>query len=701
VRPIAYSLLVSSLLLVVRPSWAQRSGPPASAQPPTQPAGSASPQMSPGQPRAPHYLDGRVVLETGQPSREPVSVVLNCRTNSLQIRTDLKGYFRFTFSEGVQSNADFSASNSDSLMSSVSRGVTFPGGIGELSASGESLTDCELQVSVAGYRPLTKTITPEAGNLGMIDVGTLRLSRIAGVQGAAITATSLRVPGRARKEFAKGDKEARSNQLKLATQHLEKAVAEYEEYAAAWYELGTIYSTNQETDKAHQAFEKAIAADPQYIAPYVNLANLQLQAQEYENAVGTAGKALDLDPSIPVANYVQAVGNFKLNRLDDAEKSAQQVEKGPHQNLPQVYALLADIFLMKSDYPNAAAQMRAYLNEFPGGPLAGEMQKKLDQIEKLAASSGSKSELLPVQSQTPPAVENIGESEPQQVQQALLEKPPAKASASPAAKRAKVDLWYPPDIDRVIPQVLPGTTCPLSDLLSKAGERIEELVQNVSKFTATERIQHQDVVGSDKLGVREIRRFNYLVSITRAANGNMNVEEYRDGSLSQFPDHVATLGTPALVLIFHPHEVTNFTMTCEGLGDWHAQPAWQVRFEERRSNNSISTMIIGGHVFNLRLRGRAWILADSYQVGRLETDLADQIPQIEMRLQHQNIEYRPVILPETKREIWLPSSTELYMDFRGHRFYRQHTFTDLQFFSVNVQQIIGDPRPKQIPTAPH
>jgi tetratricopeptide (TPR) repeat protein len=701
VNRIEYSLLLGGLVLMVSPSWAQRSGPPASPQPPTQPAGSASPSTGPQQTRAPHYLDGRVVLETGQPSREPVSVVLNCRTNSLQIRTDLQGYFRFTFGEGVQSNADFSASNSDNLMSSVSRGVNFPGGIGGFSASGGSLTDCELQVSVAGYRPLTKTITPDASDLGMIDVGTLRLSRIAGVRGVAISATSLRVPGRARKEFAKGDKEVRSNQLKSATQHLEKAVAEYEEYAAAWYELGTIYSTNQKKDKAHQAFEKAIAADPQYIPPYLSLSALELRNQEYEDAVDTAGKALELDPSISFATFIQAVGNFNLNRLDAAEKSAREVEKRPHQNFPQLHVLLADILLQKQDYSKAAVEMRAYLNEFPGGPLAGEMQKKLDQIEKLAASGGSKSELLPVQSQTPPAVENIGESEPQQVQQALLEKPPAEASALPAAKRAKIDLWYPPDIDRVIPRVLPGTTCPLSDLLSKAGKRIEELVQNVSKFTATESVQHQDVVGSDKLGVREIRRFNYLVSITRAANGNMNVEEYRDGSLGQFPDHVATLGTPALVLIFHPHEVTNFTMTCEGLGDWHAQPAWQVRFEERQSNNSISTVIIGGHVFNLRLRGRAWILADSYQVGRLETDLADQIPQIEMRLQHQNIEYRPVILPETKREIWLPSSTELYMDFRGHRFYRQHTFTDLQFFSVNVQQTIGDPRPKQIPTAPH
>jgi hypothetical protein len=267
----------------------------------------------------------------------------------------------------------------------------------------------------------------------------------------------------------------------------------------------------------------------------------------------------------------------------------------------------------------------------------------------------------------------------------------ARTSLS-ADLRTRTDRWVPPDIDRVIPQVAEGAACSLSDVLAAAGKRIEELVRNVDKFTARENVEHQNVDGSGALGTPEIRRFNYLVSISRAANGNMNVAEYRDGGLGQFPDHIATLGTPALVLIFHPHHLKNFNMTCEGLGQWRGRPAWQVRFEERQSGNSISTMVIGGRLFNLRLRGRAWILADSSQVARLETDLADEIPEIQMRLQHQNIEYRPVPLPEGRREIWLPSSTELYMDFRGHKFYRQHTFTNLQFFSVNVQQTFGDPK---------
>jgi hypothetical protein len=39
--------------------------------------------------------------------------------------------------------------------------------------------------------------------------------------------------------------------------------------------------------------------------------------------------------------------------------------------------------------------------------------------------------------------------------------------------------------------------------------------------------------------------------------------------------------------------------------------------------------------------------------------------------------------------MWLPSSVELYMDFRGHRFYRRLSYADFQLFSVKVHQEFG------------
>jgi hypothetical protein len=340
--------------------------------------------------QSPLFVSGRIVMETGQPVPEPVSVALTCGARPLQvIRTDLKGYFQFTLGAGAQSNMDFSASNG--APSSSAGGLPSSGGaLQRMGDAQNSLTGCEVQVNVPGYQPLVKTITDRAEITG-VEIGTLHLARIAGVTGSSISVTSLLVPNGARKEFEKGEKDEQSKHFDSAAQHMEKAVAEYDQYAAAWNQLGNLYATGHQTEKARQAFEKSIAADPHYILPYMNLANLELQNQEFEQAVETAGKALELDRSIGLANFIQAIGNFKLNRLDAAEKSAELAEKGPHQEMGDLHALHAQILLQRQDYPGAEAQMRAYLKEFPRGPFADAMQKDLQQIESSegAAKSGA------------------------------------------------------------------------------------------------------------------------------------------------------------------------------------------------------------------------------------------------------------------------------------------------------------------------
>ena len=354
---------------------------------PSQPVGSTpgtsgqQPGYNPQQYQAPLFVNGRVLMTNGQPVMEPISVGLECGMKPLQlIHTDLKGYFQFSLGTGAQSNMDFSASN-DSPVSPM-------GGNSGVVNPQNQLTGCEVHVNVPGYVPLSRTITYRADVTG-VELGTMQLTRIAGVTGSSISVTSMLVPGNARKEFEKGDKDARSNHLPSAAEHLEKAVAQYDKYAAAWFELGGVYASSKEMDKSRQAFEKSIEADPHYIPPYVSLANLQLQNNEFEPAIETAGKALDLDPTIGTANLIQAIGNFRLNRLDAAEKSAQQAEKGPHADMPDLHALHAQILLQEHDVPGAAAQMRAYLKEFPKGRFAAEIRTNLQQIDAADANSGS------------------------------------------------------------------------------------------------------------------------------------------------------------------------------------------------------------------------------------------------------------------------------------------------------------------------
>jgi len=289
--------------------------------------------------------------------------------------------------------------------------------------------------------------------------------------------------------------------------------------------------------------------------------------------------------------------------------------------------------------------------------------------------------------------QSAGTAERQDGARNLLAQP--NRSPLPARElRRPGDVWVPSDIDARVPPVTQGQSCSLQEVLAGAGRRIQELVRNLDRFTATEFVEHQSVSGAGKLGRPQSRKFEYLVSIAPGRGGYLSVQEFRSRTpqTEQFPDQVATEGTPSLVLVFHPLYARDFDMHCEGLGSWQGQPAWQVRFERRSDRpNPMSNVVVGGRSYNIRLRGRAWILDGSYQVARLETDLAETLPKIRLRLEHMNVEYRPVAFPGRQVELWLPSSAELYLDFSGRRFYRRHSFTDFTLFSVDVEQEIGGP----------
>jgi len=669
----------SLTLMIVWPSWGQKTGPP---QQPTPPGGnfpSPSSTQPPIQAPTPTNVYGRVSLESGQPVPESVSVQLRCGIQLVQVvHTDLKGNFRFVLGSGPENN-DIEMSASDDTP--VVLGATpsnSPVAVNGLGGSTHKLWGCDVEVSVPGYQPLYKSITSDVDVDG-INLGTLILTRIAGVQGAAISVTSLSAPGKARKEFEKGEKDARKRNLDSATKHLEKAVAEYKDYAVAWNDLGRIYAIDHRTEDARQAFTRAMVADPQYIPPCVGLADVELQNGQYEAAIEAAGKALKLYPGMTAASFIQAVANLRLNRLDAAEKIARDAENAPLQNMPQLHLLLADILLRKHDYSGAAAQLQDYLNEAPGGQFAAEAKKSLEQIEKTAADTSSAPSKPDAQAQSKPSPLEAQLSAPNFITMAA-------AIPNPTATP-----WTPPDIDTVIPDVQSGVACSLPQVVSGVGRRMKDLVDNLQKFDATEHVEHFNVDAAGWRGRPETRTFDYVVTVTLSDSGVFRLGEYRNGSLdpSLFPAQIATTGLSAMALIFHPSQVSDFNLTCEGLGQWHGRPAWQVHFAQRPDRpNRIRAYVIHEHYYPVPLKGRVWIDAANYEILRFESELMKPVPEIELTQEYLTIDYGPVKFQTRKQEVWLPLDAEVYSERGKHRFYRRHTFSNFSLFEVeSVQQI--------------
>jgi hypothetical protein len=162
-----------------------------------------------------------------------------------------------------------------------------------------------------------------------------------------------------------------------------------------------------------------------------------------------------------------------------------------------------------------------------------------------------------------------------------------------------------------------------------AGTRVEELVKNVDQFTATQEMEHESLT---PLGVRlskESRSFNYLVAIRKTGARGLDVQEYRDGSVSTqpFPAHLAILGLPMLALVFHSDFRDEYEFKCEGRGKWRGRPAWVVHFRQKDGEMSeMRVYRVSGMSFPVHLKGRAWIDAENSQILAMEADMIRTVP---------------------------------------------------------------------------
>ncbi len=310
--------------------------------------------------------------------------------------------------------------------------------------------------------------------------------------------------------------------------------------------------------------------------------------------------------------------------------------------------------------------------------------------------AGHRQRILYVVMKPRPMAQN---TEKKQGETSIAAAPPAGGNAFvPGAKPAVSevrDFWMTHELEVNVPHVDVSVECPTQQVLKGAGERMKEFVSNLEKFTATEELEHHRMDGGKEMGPPEKRRFAYVVTVSPNDWGSFTLGEFRDGStdIGQFPAGVATLGLPALDLIFHPALAEDFQFVCEGLGESDGKAAWQVHFAQRTDRPvRIRSYRVGMKSFPVYLEGRVWIDPGNYQVERLEAELQKPITEIELTSEHTIIKYLPIEFRSQKLQIWLPQEATTYVERKGHRYYRRLLYTDFRLFNVDTAQNIEAPK---------
>jgi TolA-binding protein len=338
------------------------------------------------------FLSGTVILEDGTPPPEPVTIERVCdgRTTP-EGYTNSKGHFSFQLGNNtVFSDASVSGGgapgmpggfgNSNDPFSSRNGGMNGVGAMGQVNLMG-----CELRAVLAGF--ISESV--QLGRRSVFDkpdVGTIILKRLGNVEGTSISFTTLAAPKNAKKAYENAFKEINRPKpnYEKAEKELDKAVAEYPQYASAWNLLGRVRLSEHNNEGAKEAFEKAIEADAKYLNPYDPLVRMALQEQNWEEASEISMRLLKLNPHATEVQYFHAVAAFNGGDIEAAEKSAKTVrEARDGQKFPGAQHLLGMILAKKGKFEPAATEFRGFLTSQPDSSAAPAVRRQLTEWEAL------------------------------------------------------------------------------------------------------------------------------------------------------------------------------------------------------------------------------------------------------------------------------------------------------------------------------
>ena len=226
--------------------------------------------------------------------------------------------------------------------------------------------------------------------MGVIRVGTIILHPISRPvdDRSTVSVTSLAAPAEAKKEFAKGEEQERKGKWSAACEYFKKAIQVYPRFALAWLELGRTQVKQNDLTGAQRSFHEATEQDPHLVDGYVQTATLAAQQKQWKDLRDSTEHLVELSPdATPNFWFLNSAANYNLGNVAEAETSATRgLRLDTNHRVPQLEYLYGMILARRGNYKAAVEHLRTYLRLSPNASDAADVQNKLAQLQKLAAS---------------------------------------------------------------------------------------------------------------------------------------------------------------------------------------------------------------------------------------------------------------------------------------------------------------------------
>ena len=197
-----------------------------------------------------------------------------------------------------------------------------------------------------------------------------------------ISVDELRVPSNAAKEFEKANRSIAKQDWAKASASLRKGLAVYPNYAAAYNNLGAVYSRMGNSPEARQALQHAIALDDHLAAAYVNLGRISFLDKDYPDAESLLTKAVALEPASNADQlFLLAYAQLNDHHLDQALQTSQQGHDAGLSQHGFLHLVAANALEQQNKVPECMTELEAYIREEPNGPQAEKTKKALSILQ--------------------------------------------------------------------------------------------------------------------------------------------------------------------------------------------------------------------------------------------------------------------------------------------------------------------------------
>jgi tetratricopeptide (TPR) repeat protein len=198
-----------------------------------------------------------------------------------------------------------------------------------------------------------------------------------------VPAIRLKIPRKAKGEYAKAETALRKNDAEGARSHLNLAVGLYPDYDLAYFALGKLEIAADHRDLALADFQHAVKLNDAFGEAHLELAKILLANKNYAAAESELLAALRSEPADLWTLSFTALTELELGKFADALAYAERVHSFKHVGYASVHLIAGRSLEALHRSQEAEVEYRLYLSEDPKGSNAFRAREALARLATL------------------------------------------------------------------------------------------------------------------------------------------------------------------------------------------------------------------------------------------------------------------------------------------------------------------------------